>query len=100
MADFGYDISDFYGIQPEYGTMADFDRLIARAKLLKIKILLDFVPNHSSDESVWFQRSISKDPGWEDFYIWHPGYVDKKNASHRIPPNNWVSVFRKRYIHK
>lgn len=95
MADFGYDIADFYDIQPEYGTLADLDRLIARANQLQIKILLDFVPNHSSDESIWFQRSANREPGWEDFYIWHPGYADDKNASHRLPPNNWVSVFRK-----
>lgn len=95
MADFGYDIADFYDIQPEYGTIDDFERLISQANDLGLKIFLDFVPNHSSDENVWFQKSVNREPGFEDFYIWHPGYVDKKNPNVRIPPNNWISVFRK-----
>lgn len=95
MADFGYDIADFFDIQPEYGTIADFDQLIAKAKSLDIKIFLDFVPNHSSDESVWFEKSANREPGFENFYVWHPGYVDPKNASNHLPPNNWLSVFRK-----
>lgn len=95
MADFGYDISDFYDIQPEYGTLDDFDQLIKKANSLNIKIILDFVPNHSSDEHHWFLKSVNKEPGFEDFYIWHPGYVDEHNSSNRLPPNNWISVFRK-----
>lgn len=95
MADFGYDIADFYDIQPEYGTIDDFERLISQANDLGLKIFLDFVPNHSSDENVWFQKSVNRERGFEDFYIWHPGYVDKKNPNVRIPPNNWISVFRK-----
>lgn len=93
MADFGYDISDFYDIQPEYGTMEDFDRLIARANELDIKILLDFVPNHSSDENEWFIKSVNREKGYENFYVWHPGFPDPNNASNRLPPTNWVSVF-------
>lgn len=94
MADFGYDIANFYEIQPEYGTMDDFDRLIKHANELGVKILLDFVPNHSSDENDWFIKSANKEAGYEDFYIWHPGYEDKNNASNRLPPSNWLSVFR------
>lgn len=93
-ADFGYDISDFYDIQPEYGTLADFDRLIAKAKSLNIKIVLDFVPNHSSDENDWFIKSVNKDPDYADFYLWHPGYIDEHNTSKRLPPSNWLSIFR------
>lgn len=94
MVDFGYDISDFNDIQPEYGTMNDFYRLIAKANLLNLKILLDFVPGYTSDEHVWFQKSINRENGFENFYIWHPGYEDPKNSTNRLPPNNWLSVFR------
>lgn len=95
MADFGYDISNFFDIQPEYGTLDDFDRMIERAKEIGIKIILDFVPNHSSDEHEWFRLSAKRDPHFDDFYIWHPGFVDPKNASGKLVPNNWVSVFGK-----
>lgn len=95
MADFGYDIADFFDIQPEYGTLADFDRLISQANDLGLKIFLDFVPNHSSDENEWFIKSANREAGFEDFYVWHPGYPDEKKAGARLPPNNWVSVFRK-----
>lgn len=95
MADFGYDISDFFDIQPEYGTMADFEKLLARGKELGIKIILDFVPNHSSDENEWFKKSVNRDVGYEDFYVWHDGYPDPNNSSNRLPPSNWLSAFRK-----
>lgn len=93
MADFGYDISDFYDIQPEYGTLADFDNLIVSAKKTGLKIILDFVPNHSSDENEWFQKSVNKEAEYKDYYIWHAGFPDPQNASGRLPPNNWISVF-------
>nr|AYV99560.1 venom polypeptide [Dolopus genitalis] len=93
MKDFGYDISDFKTIQEEYGTMEDFENMIKKAKELGIKIILDFVPNHTSDEHEWFQKSINKEPGYENVYVWHPG---KKglNPYRNDPPNNWLSVFR------
>ncbi|CAD7089383.1 unnamed protein product [Hermetia illucens] len=94
MADFGYDISDFFDIQPEYGTLKDLDDLIATAKEIGIKVLLDLVPNHSSDENEWFIKSLNREKGYEDFYVWHPGYPDPKNATNRLPPSNWVSHFR------
>lgn len=91
MKDFGYDISDFYGIQPEYGTMSDFEGLLKAVKAAGIKLILDFVPNHSSDQNEWFVKSINREPGYEDFYVWHPGYPDPEDASKRLPPNNWVN---------
>ncbi|XP_055857371.1 maltase A3-like [Episyrphus balteatus] len=91
MADFGYDVANFTEIDSIFGTMNDFDALIREAKQIGIKIILDFVPNHSSDECEWFQKSIIRDPEFEDFYIWHPGKV--VNGT-RQPPTNWVSVFR------
>lgn len=91
MQDFGYDIADYREIDPIFGTMQDMDELIAAAKKLGIKLLMDFVPNHTSNQSKWFQdsRSSKNDPK-RDWYIWHPGkLVDGK----RVPPNNWASNF-------
>ncbi|KAL9920716.1 maltase A3-like [Glossina fuscipes fuscipes] len=91
MADFGYDISNFTDIDPLFGTMQDFEDMVAKANELNVKIILDFVPNHSSDECEWFQKSIAKDPYYKDMYVWHPGkIIDGK----RQPPTNWRSVFR------
>ncbi|XP_055599787.1 maltase A1-like [Uranotaenia lowii] len=94
MADFGYDISDYYDIQPEYGTLADFDDLVAEAKRLGLKVILDFVPNHSSDENEWFKKSENREKGFEDFYVWHPGKSNKDDPTKPLPPSNWVSLFR------
>ncbi|KAL0849554.1 hypothetical protein ABMA28_013820 [Loxostege sticticalis] len=93
MYDFGYDISDFYDIQDEYGTMEDFDRLIAKANELDIKIVLDFVPNHGSNESVWFEEALKGHEKYYDYFVWEDGVVDENGKLN--PPNNWVSVFRK-----
>ncbi|XP_055540586.1 maltase 2-like isoform X2 [Wyeomyia smithii] len=92
MVDFGYDIADYTQIQPEYGMMEDFDEMLAEATRLGIKIVLDFVPNHSSDQCEWFQRSVARDPGYEDFYVWHDGRVNPAGGL-PLPPNNWQSVF-------
>uniref|UniRef100_A0AAG5DWI5 alpha-glucosidase n=1 Tax=Anopheles atroparvus TaxID=41427 RepID=A0AAG5DWI5_ANOAO len=95
MADFGYDISDYYSIQPEYGTLNDFDALVAAANERGMKVFLDFVPNHTSDEHEWFKKSELREPGYENFYVWHPGRPNPKdNASRPLPPCNWVSFFR------
>lgn len=91
MADFGYDISNFFEVDPLFGTMNDFDALMRRSKELGVRIILDFVPNHSSDECEWFIKSAARDPEYADFYVWHPGRVWD---GVRYPPNNWVSVFR------
>ncbi|XP_041976071.1 maltase A1-like [Aricia agestis] len=93
MYDFGYDITDYRDIAPEYGTMADFDNLMKRAKQLGIRVLLDFVPNHTSNESDWFNRSIRREAGYVDYYVWSDGLKDENGD--RIPPSNWVSTFRK-----
>ncbi|XP_055912516.1 maltase A2-like [Eupeodes corollae] len=93
MVDMGYDISDFYDIDPLFGTMADFDRLIKKAKKLGIKIILDFVPNHSSEECEWFKKSVNREDGFDDFYVWADGKDDPKNPGKKLPPSNWESVF-------
>ncbi|XP_055694573.1 maltase A1-like [Lutzomyia longipalpis] len=94
MKDFGYDISNFYDIQPEYGSMEDFERLLATAHSLNLKVLLDFVPNHSSDENEWFVKSGEGDATYKDFYIWHPGKLDPADPKKKLPPSNWLSAFR------
>ncbi len=88
MADFGYDVSDYTGIHPLFGTMADFDRLLAELHRRGMKLILDFVPNHSSDRHPWFQasRSSRTDPK-RDWYIWRDPAPDGG------PPNNWLSEF-------
>uniref|UniRef100_A0A1Q3FRQ2 alpha-glucosidase n=1 Tax=Culex tarsalis TaxID=7177 RepID=A0A1Q3FRQ2_CULTA len=92
MADFGYDIADFVGIQPEYGTMTDFENLVKEAKRLGLRVILDFVPNHSSDEHEWFVKSENRVAGYEDYYVWNDG-IDGANGQ-KLPPNNWNEAFR------
>ncbi|XP_022191426.2 maltase A3 isoform X1 [Nilaparvata lugens] len=91
MADFGYDISDYRQIDPAFGTLNDFKSLAKKLKSLGIKLLLDFVPNHSSDEHEWFKRSVKREKPYDDFYVWKDakGFESGKP----IPPNNWISVF-------
>lgn len=85
--DGGYDISDYYSIQPEFGTMKDFDELLAGLHHRNLKLIMDLVLNHSSDEHPWFQESRkSKSNPYRDYYFWKPG----KNGG---PPNNWPSFF-------
>lgn len=93
MVDFGYDISDFRAIQPEYGTMEDFERLAAKCNELGIRLILDFVPNHSSDQHEWFGKSVNREPGFEDYYVWHPGKINNATGE-RQPPSNWLAAFR------
>lgn len=88
MADFGYDVADYTGIDPRFGTMDDFDRLLAAAHARGIKLLLDLVPNHTSDEHPWFLQSRSaRDNVYRDWYIW------RDPAPGGGPPNNWLSHF-------
>lgn len=85
--DNGYDISDYRAIQPEFGTMADFDRLLSEAHRRGIKIVMDLVANHTSDEHAWFVESrSSRDSEKRDWYFWRDGRQGE-------PPNNWGSCF-------
>lgn len=90
MVDFGYDIANFTDVDPIFGTLSDFSKLTAKAKALGIKVLLDFVPNHSSHEHPWFKKSIQKIKPYDEYYIWQNGKV--VNGTRR-PPNNWLSTF-------
>ncbi len=86
--DFGYDVSDYENIDPMYGTLADFDQLASEAKKRDIRIILDFVVNHSSDQHPWFLDSkSSRTSAHRDWYMWHDGKASGQ------PPNNWTSEF-------
>ena len=88
MADFGYDISDYTGIHPLFGTMDDFDMLLKEVHQRGMKLILDLVPNHTSDQHPWFLESrSSKNNPKRDWYIW------KEAKEDGAPPNNWLSVF-------
>jgi alpha-glucosidase len=88
MADFGYDVADYTGIHPIFGSLADFDRLLAEAHRRGLKLILDFVPNHSSDQHPWFLESrSSRDNPRRDWYVWRDPAPDGG------PPTNWLSVF-------
>lgn len=88
MADFGYDIADYTGIHPLFGTMEDFEFVLDEIHRRGMKLILDFVPNHTSDQHPWFLASrSSRDDPRRDWYIWHDG--DGNGA----PPNNWRSAF-------
>ncbi|XP_052756760.1 maltase A1-like [Galleria mellonella] len=94
MYDFGYDISNFYEIHHEYGTMEDFEQLLDRAHKLGIKVLLDFVPNHASTSSEYFIQSAANNETYKDYFVWaDPRWVDPVNETNRLPPSNWISVF-------
>jgi alpha-glucosidase len=91
--DFGYDISDYENVDPQYGTLADFDKLVAEAKKRNIRIIMDMVMNHTSDKHKWFEESeSSKTNPKRDWYVWRDGKGVDANGK-PIPPNNWISDF-------
>jgi alpha-glucosidase len=88
MADFGYDVSNYTGVHPLFGTLHDFDTLLEQAHMRNLKVILDFVPNHTSDEHSWFQQAReSRTNQKHDWYIWRDPAPDGG------PPNNWASRF-------
>jgi glycosidase len=88
MADFGYDIRDYENIDPVFGTLGDFDRLVQEVHRRALKLILDFVPNHTSDRHPWFQESRrSTGSQRRNWYIWRPP------GSGGGPPNNWLGEF-------
>jgi alpha-glucosidase len=84
MADFGYDVADHCDVDPLFGTLADWDRLAAEARALDLRLILDFVPNHTSIQHPWF--AASRAGPRRDWYLWRDAPADR-------PPTNWVSVF-------
>jgi alpha-glucosidase len=88
MADFGYDVADYCDIDPLFGTLADFDRMLADAHAREIRVILDWVPNHTSDQHGWFAESrASRRSPKRDWYVWRDPQPDGS------PPNNWTSLF-------
>ena len=88
MADFGYDVSDFRGVDPLFGTLEDFDAVLAEAHRLGLKLIIDQVYSHTSDQHPWFEESrTSRDNPRSDWYVWADANPDG------TPPNNWQSVF-------
>jgi alpha-glucosidase len=86
-ADFGYDVSDYVNVAPEYGALHDWDDLIVEAKKLNIRVLVDFVVNHTSDQHPWFKESrSSRDNPKRNWYVWRDGRQSE-------PPTNWTSIF-------
>ena len=86
--DFGYDVSDYTDVSPEYGSLADWDELVRVADQRGIRILVDFVLNHTSDQHAWFRQSrSSRDNARRDWYVW------RKGAAGGGPPNHWQSIF-------
>ena len=89
--DAGYDISDYRLIDPIFGTNEDFDVLLAKAKTLGIRIIVDIVPNHTSDQHAWFQAALASAPGSAERDYYH--FRDGKGENGELPPNNWQSIF-------
>ena len=85
--DNGYDVADYRAIDPRYGTMADFEELVAQAEAHNIRIMLDMVFNHTSTYHQWFQKALAGNPVYQDYYIFRPGKPDG------TPPTNWESKF-------
>ncbi|XP_030768081.1 maltase 2-like [Sitophilus oryzae] len=89
--DNGYDISDYRDIDEMYGSLDDLKQLVEEAHKRGIKVILDYVPNHTSDQHKWFQASLNKESGYEDFYVWKDAVIVNGTRS---APNNWVSEFK------
>ena len=90
-ADYGYDISDYKDIHPDYGTLEDFRKVLDRAHELGLRVLMDLVINHTSDEHPWFIESCKgKDNPYSDYYIWRD---PRWKGEMKLPPNNWYSQF-------
>jgi glycosidase len=88
MADFGYDVASYTDVDPIFGTLADFDTLIAEAHARGVAVIIDWVPNHSSEQHPWFLESrASRENPRRDWYIWADGRAEG------VPPNNWLSIF-------
>ena len=88
MADFGYDVADYTGVDPLFGSLDDFDELLAGAHERGVRVLVDYVPNHTSDRHPWFAESrASRASAKRDWYVWRDGRADGG------PPNNWISMF-------
>lgn len=89
--DAGYDVSDYCDVDPLFGTLDDFKKLLERAHQLDLRVMIDLVPNHSSDQHAWFQSALAAGPGSKERSYYH--IKDGKGQNGELPPNNWVSMF-------
>ena len=89
--DAGYDVSDYCDVDPIFGTLADFDAMVARAHELGLRVLIDLVPNHTSDQHRWFQAALAASEGSAERDFYH--FKDGRGANGELPPNNWLSLF-------
>ncbi len=89
--DAGYDVSNYVDVDPIFGTLSDFDDLLEKAHGLGIRVMIDLVPNHSSDQHAWFQRALAAKPGSPERAFYH--FKDGLGENGELPPNNWVSMF-------
>ena len=89
--DAGYDVADYRDVDPLFGDLADFDSMLIEAHNLGLRVMIDLVPNHSSDKHVWFQRALKAGPGSKERSYYH--FKDGKGANGELPPNNWQSMF-------
>ncbi len=89
--DAGYDVSDYKDVDPLFGNLEDFDDMVAKAHDLNIRVLVDLVPNHTSDQHAWFQAALAATPGSPERAFYH--FKDGKGENGELPPNNWVSMF-------
>ncbi|XP_029346947.1 neutral and basic amino acid transport protein rBAT [Acyrthosiphon pisum] len=97
MDDMGYDVEDFYMIDPVFGTMDDFEELIFEMNKRNLKLIIDLIPNHSSYKCEWFEKSIKQEGKYKDYYIWrnasNQDEVTRNPSITPKPPNNWLSIF-------
>src|SRR4051812_49165201 len=89
MADGGYDVADYRAVDPRFGTLGDARALIDDAHALGLKIIVDIVPNHTSDQHQWFEQAAAGEPGGRDRYVFRAG----RGTTGELPPNDWESVF-------
>ena len=89
--DAGYDVSDYTAIDPLFGTLADFDAMVARAHDLNLRVLIDLVPNHTSDQHKWFQAALAAPKHTPERGFYH--FKEGKGENGELPPNNWLSLF-------
>jgi alpha-glucosidase len=89
--DAGYDVSDYCDVDPIFGTLADFDDMVAKAHELGLRVLIDLVPNHTSDQHAWFQAALAASEGSAERDFYH--FKDGRGADGELPPNNWLSLF-------
>jgi alpha-glucosidase len=89
--DAGYDVADYLDVDPLFGTLADFDEMVNRAHELQLRVLIDLVPNHTSDQHAWFQSALAAAPGSPERAFYH--FAEGKGEAGELPPNNWQSMF-------